>query len=139
MKLHLKISTDEVFKWLHLPLNVGRKQLAGVDAGLADVNAPAFTSVSKMLASINSVRNVQTRVSQRLPMIQAVEAIRMYGVTHPNSLPQSLDQLEYPIASDPASGKPFQYSVDGNVATLSSTPSGDNIQLVFKIRFAGAK
>lgn len=138
MKHHLKVTTDDVFKWLHLPLHVGRQQLAELDTKLQDSSAPAFTRLSAMMASVSGIRSAQIRTLQRIGMTQAVEGLRMYAAKHQNKLPDSLENLDYPIGNDPASGKPFQYSKEGNTATLASTPTG-NYQVVLKIRFAGAQ
>lgn len=138
MKHHLKLSTDDVFKWLHMPLHVGRQQLAELDTKLQDPNAPAFTRLSSIMASVSGIRSAQIRTLQRLGTIQAVEGLRMHASKHQNNLPDSLEDLQYPIGNDPASGKPFQYTKEGNTATLSTTPSG-NYQIVLKIRIAGAK
>jgi hypothetical protein len=50
-------------------------------------------------------------------------------------LPKSLDDVtETPVPENPATGKPFEYGVEGDVATLSDTKSEASLTYTIKIR-----
>jgi hypothetical protein len=54
-----------------------------------------------------------------------VEAIRSYAAANNGQLPAHLeDILETPALEDPVTAKPFDYRVDGGVATLSDGVTG---------------
>ena len=49
-----------------------------------------------------------------------MEAIRLYMASHDGQLPNSLGSItEVPIPDDPATGKPFDYKIDGQNAVLT--------------------
>jgi len=74
---------------------------------------PAFLAV--FVASVRSERQVAA--------FQAIEAIRLYAGSHGGQLPPSLEAIkEAPVLPDPATGKSFEYKVDGTSAKLSSLP-----------------
>ena len=53
--------------------------------------------------------------------MQNIEAIRLYAAGHDGSLPPSLEAItEAPVPIDPATGKSFDYKVDGSTATLTA-------------------
>ena len=58
--------------------------------------------------------------------IQCIEAIRLHAALH-GKLPSRLDEItEAPVSLDVATGKPFEYQIDGDRATLKaqSPPGG---------------
>ncbi len=69
---------------------------------------------------------VQTTASTRqvVAMIETVEAIRDQASRNGGTLPKTLEELTLKPPFDPATGKPFQYEVDGNRATLNGTRIG---------------
>jgi hypothetical protein len=61
------------------------------------------------------------RVQRRINVLRVVEAIRNYGATHQSQLPQSLEQIEgTPVPNDLLTGKPFDYEVNQETATLTA-------------------
>ena len=61
------------------------------------------------------------RVERRLNVVQYIEAIRLYAANHNGTLPPSLEAItEAPVPIDPATGKFFDYKVDGSTATLTA-------------------
>lgn len=73
----------------------------------------------QILPAISHIRVAQLRSERFWTALQTVEALRHYAATHDGKLPDSLDQLtETPAPDDPATGKPFEYQRDGNVAII---------------------
>jgi hypothetical protein len=77
-----------------------------------------------LLPRVIESRRAQARLEQRIGLLRHVEALRLYAADHAGKLPHELSELPVPVPSNPFTGKPFVYEVDGNVATLRETPSG---------------
>ncbi len=70
-------------------------------------------------------------------MVRYIEAIRLYAANHNGSLPPSLEAItEAPVPIDPATGKFFDYKVDGSTATLTA-PAPPRYESIpqYKIRY----
>ncbi len=130
---------DDILKWAGLPYwqaangiteserhpGMGWDQLkGGIPFGLV---LPAFAS-----AFI-----VPARVERRLNVVQYIEAIRLYAANHNGSLPPNLEAItEAPVPIDPATGKFFDYKVEGSTASLTA-PGPLRFENIpqFKIRY----
>jgi hypothetical protein len=63
----------------------------------------------------------QLRLERRFDALQCVESIRMYAATHDGKFPPSLDALtDSPVPIDVATGKPYEYVLDGGNVTLTA-------------------
>jgi hypothetical protein len=61
------------------------------------------------------------RNDRRIAMLRIVEGIRQYAATHDGGLPQLLvDLKETPAPDDAILDRPFEYTVEGDTATLSA-------------------
>jgi hypothetical protein len=90
-----------------------------------------------VLPAIESGFYVPARVDRRLNVVHYIEAIRLYAANHDGALPPNLEAITVaPVPIDPATGKFFEYKVDGSTATLSA-PGPAQYQNVpqFKIRY----
>ncbi len=87
------------------------------------------------LASLDAIYSAKQRIQQTIALLQAVEAIRMYGVGSDGSLPNSLDSLPVPAPVDPLTGKPLQYELSGDKAILTGHRV-PGLQYRLVIRFA---
>jgi hypothetical protein len=59
------------------------------------------------------------RVDRHLAALRTVEALRQYAAKHDGNLPAKLANVkELPVPADPLTGKPFEYLVEGDKATL---------------------
>lgn len=122
---------DERYKWLNLPYpqsfdRVERSLPASVDEKLAN---PLLTLFLALSSSINPARLAALRLDRQLDAIQCIEAIRMDAAEHGGTLPDRLDAIvEIPVPLDPVNGKAFQYTHDGDSATLFAPlpPGGPN-------------
>ena len=69
-------------------------------------------------------------------MVQYIEAIRIYAANHNGMLPPSLDAItETPVPIDPATGKSFEYKLDGSTATLRRRACSPCEHSEYKIRY----
>ena len=58
------------------------------------------------------------RVDQHQNLWQTVEALRMTAAENGGVFPKSLEQLCVPAPLDPLTNRPFEYELEGGVATL---------------------
>lgn len=56
---------------------------------------------------------------RRVKLLQTLEAVRDHMAHHEGRLPQSLGDLDLPVPHDPFTGKPFEYRMSKNTATLT--------------------
>ena len=74
-----------------------------------------------LIPSVASVYIAQLRIERNLDAIQCIEAIPIYAAGH-GKLPPGLDDIaQAPAPLDPASGKPFDYQLEGDGAILSAS------------------
>jgi hypothetical protein len=60
------------------------------------------------------------RTDRRLAALRCVEAMRQYAAKHEGKWPATLaDVKDLPVPNDPLTGKPFEYAVNGDKATLA--------------------
>ena len=107
-------SRDELMKWANLPFWQMPEHLK---------DTPTTTGIlSTITLAFFKMREVETRLRQRVVMLQATEAIRAYAAEHGGTLPPSLEATALPIPVDPFSGKQLLYEVKDGIATLRGTP-----------------
>ena len=77
-------------------------------------------------------------VDRRIALLRTIEALRDYAAHHDGRPPQRLDQLtDLPLPPDPITGKPFDYSIQGQTVHLQAlTPwwpsTGWKLELTFE-------
>ena len=75
-----------------------------------------------------------TREKQRLALWQTVEALRMTASANSGQAPTSLDEFVVPVPMDPATDKPFEYTVNGQTVTITGARiDGTRYQLIVEI------
>jgi hypothetical protein len=77
-----------------------------------------------LLPQVSESRRAQARLEQRIGLLRHVEALRLYAADHAGKLPHDLSELPVPVPSNPLTGKPFIYKLDGTIAFLREGPSG---------------
>jgi hypothetical protein len=81
-----------------------------------------------LISDLNKVMSRQTALERALAAQRVIEALRIYAAVHDGKLPDKLEHVtEVPIPNDPATDKPFEYSRDGDTATLVSLVPGDPV------------
>jgi hypothetical protein len=120
---------DDWFKAAYLPYPEARLQLAEASKSL-DARTPKTEPVKFAAAFLPGLAKSHLRMAQcerKFGALRVLEALRLHTASK-GSLPDKLDEVTVvPIPLDPMTGKPFQYSRDGNTATLSSQVSGDDV------------
>ncbi|HEV3384364.1 MAG TPA: hypothetical protein VG097_06085 [Gemmata sp.] len=120
---------DAAFRYIYLPpaesiasLLASDKQLFAAPVSEGQVAARLF------LPALNRVVLAQSRLDRNLAALRIVEALRIYAASHDGGLPEKLSEVtEVPIPEDPGTGKPFDYSRDGDAATLSARTIADSL------------
>ena len=75
------------------------------------------------------------RLDREFAALAAVEAIRSYAAANGGKLPAHLtDVTETPVPENPATGKPFEYRVDGDHAVLSDPDPDGPLTYTIRIR-----
>jgi hypothetical protein len=82
-----------------------------------------------LLPAIRKVRLAQARIERKLAALRTIEALRMHAAENQGKLPDKLDQVTIvPVPNDPGTGKPFEYRLDGQTATLISRILGESLE-----------
>jgi hypothetical protein len=119
---------DEALKWVYVPGGLHhpgyREAAKKCDDAVRWLDTLFFHGLLRALGgsgfpAIDKVHGSIDRLDRRLAALRCVEAARMYAARK-GRLPESLaDVTEAPAPPDPVSGKPFEYRVNGNFATLA--------------------
>jgi hypothetical protein len=113
---------DEFFKWTSLPFYQGYH---GMDEWMADNRSRTegkflFKLFTMLIPAVRSCGLSLALSERRLDAIQCIEAIRLHTALH-GKLPAQLEEItEAPVPLDSGTGKPFEYRVSGNRATLTA-------------------
>ncbi len=114
---------DETYKWMNLPYwqsyqRLDRSDWNTVEQKLAN---PLLTMFQMVTPALNAARMAPVRLDRRLDALQCIEAIRIYAASHEGKLPASLEAIvDVPVPIDLMTGKPFEFKLDGDQATLSA-------------------
>ncbi len=80
------------------------------------------------LPALGKVVLAQMRLDRNIAALRITEGLRIYAAAHEGRFPEKLsDVTEVPIPNDPGTGKPFEYSREGDVTTISARITGDAI------------
>jgi hypothetical protein len=122
---------DEFFKWLGLPYPVARERLARAEAEFekAIVKQPIENIFVRIfLPALTRAADRFAELDRQFAMLRCVEAIRLHAAQHDLELPASLDQIEgVPVPTDPMTGLPFMYRLEGRTAVLDAAPLPDGV------------
>ena len=118
----------EIFKWTFLPFDEAWQRQQQAERKLQDegyfdrfpnLSREIIPVVSVLLPDLGAARRAEVRLSARLAMLKALEAIRMHAAAHEGQLPNSLDQIvTVPVPNNPLTGEPFVYRREGEMAFL---------------------
>jgi hypothetical protein len=116
---------DDSFKWMALPYPEALPGLERAEQSLkeARVRMAGIPIAETFLPATIKVSSACARLDRRIAALRCVEALRLYAAAHDGKLPPALaDVKEVPVPSDPMTGKPFEYKVNGDTATISAGP-----------------
>jgi hypothetical protein len=119
--LQFAIVRDNSFKWTLLPADEAREAIVRLQAEDAkDSGSEAGSSFVEALPAAFNCLGAQLRKQREINLLRTVEALRIYAAEH-GEWPRALaDVRTVPVPLDSVTGNPFDYSVTGNVATLSA-------------------
>jgi hypothetical protein len=113
---------DEIEKWWYVPYSFARQRAPEAERAMWAGNK-LDGGVGKVLAALlmpamNAARNAEARLDWQRNAILTVEAIRMHAA-EAGGLPKTLDEIKVvPMPRNPATGKSYQYRVEGETAVL---------------------
>jgi hypothetical protein len=115
------VARDDLFKWMVLPFAEGH---AGVKQAERQFKTrfeqgASLNMLLQLLPAVQKVHIAALRCDRRFAILRAVEAVRLYAANHNGQLPKGWNDItEVPVPLDPASNKPFEYTVNGNKVTI---------------------
>jgi hypothetical protein len=81
------------------------------------------TMLVLLLPAVDRVYAAQVRTERRLASLRAVEAVRLHAAKNDGKPPARLaDVTAVPVPADPATGRPFEYALDGRTFTVIVPP-----------------
>jgi hypothetical protein len=131
-----EIASDEMFRLrgLPYPLALAKAKEFGARAQQLQKEQPA-NPFFQLLPTIERAIWSFARADRQLAALTTVEAIRSYAAANSGKLPQRLEDVkETPVPTNPASGKAFEYRVQGDSAVLSDLQSQEPLTYEIKIR-----
>ena len=129
---------DRTMCWFYFPYWQARPHLEAAESYLLTEGRKRETIplASQLIPAMRNVSMAQARVDREVAFLRVIEAIRMYAAAHEGRLPQQLtDITDVPLPIDPMNGKQFEYSLSGDKALLSSTPSEGPFRKDLNVRF----
>jgi hypothetical protein len=127
---------DDMYKLRGLPYPLQLAKAAQHDQNVARLRSqqrgnPFFQAGSE----VHGVLWRYARADRQLAALMAVEAIRSYAAANGGKLPARLEDItDTPVPNNPATGKPFEYRVENESATLADTKSKDTLSYTVTIR-----
>ena len=113
---------DDVFKAAYLPFPEGWPQYAESDKRLKSApDSEAARLALLLLPAVLKVQLAPVRRERRLTILRVLEALRLHAAANGGQLPDALEKITVtPVPNDPGTGRPFEYRLDGQTATLTS-------------------
>ena len=122
--------SDFAEKEIYLPYPESATRLNKVEKfliGEEKLNSPGAVFASMILPAATQIRRAQLRVDRNICALRVIEAMRMH-VAETGVLPSSLDEIKIvPVPDNPATGKPFRYSLKDGKAELDLPRDGLNL------------
>jgi hypothetical protein len=133
-----EVLRDEFFKAYQLPYHQAAPWIAKTEEALVKAKTKGDIIGPALLPAVWKVKMAQGRIDQRMALLRAIEAIRLYAHQNGGKLPTSLAETGLPLAADPMTGADLSYSVKDNVATLfgADTKQGELNNRKYEIRIA---
>jgi hypothetical protein len=112
---------DDFYKGGYLPMPEALALFTAAEERIKAVEpGPLAFFVQSQIITSRAI-GADLRLDRRVATLRVIEALRMYAASHDGALPESLSQItEVPVPEDPATGKPFDYSLTGKSALVSA-------------------
>jgi hypothetical protein len=99
----------------------GKALDAAADAALKRVKGGPLGLFAEIIPAVRQVQIATMRLDRRIAALRVVEAIRMQAAANGGKLPETLSAITVvPVPDDPATGKPFSYTVKEGVADVAA-------------------
>jgi hypothetical protein len=124
---------EEALKWQTFPYAEAAPHLRAANARQDEElkkadDRPVFDLATFLLPAMLKVFAARARTDRKFAALRCVEAVRLYAAAHGGKLPPTLaDIKEVPVPDDPLTGKPFEYRLAGDKATLRG-PAPDDLK-----------
>jgi hypothetical protein len=119
---------DEHFVWFNAPYAEAMQGMRMSEAKVKELKqSPPVdylqTLLLLLLPAVDKVYGAQIRTERRIASLRAVEAVRLHAAKNDGQPPAKLsDVTVVPVPLDPATGKPFEYTIEGNKFTIEVPP-----------------
>jgi hypothetical protein len=110
---------DDFFTACYLPWREAGPRFAAAESRLRAIRSGPLVVFAQLQPSYQRCRDAEIELDRRVAALRCVEAIRLHAASHGGKLPGSLGEItEVLVPDDPATGKPFEYALDGAAAVL---------------------
>jgi hypothetical protein len=118
---------DDYYRGIYVPYPRCISLFAAADNRLRNAPAAEGHLLSRLfLPALPRVIPLEFQVERNVAALRVIEALRMYAAAHGGRLPDNLNEVtEVPIPEDPGTRRPFEFSRDGEGATLVSQVPDD--------------
>ena len=131
------VAYDDMRKWANLPYHEAAPHLSRAAQRLKAeaTKGDRATLSSLLLPAIEKVIPSSARIDRKIAALRCVEALRLHAAANGGKLPTKLDEVTaVPVPADPMTGKPFEYTMEGGKAILSS-PAAPAVDPRFATRY----
>ena len=116
---------DDFFKLSYLPWREAKPRSKEAEQRLKAITKGPLAILAELQPNLPGCLDAEARCDRRVAVFRVVEAIRLYMASHDGRLPDALASITaVPVPDDPATGKPFDFKVEGDTAVLS-LPASD--------------
>jgi hypothetical protein len=130
-----EIVSDDLFKWRGMPYPIALEKTAAIVARMHQMKQEQPSNPFLPMFDICRTIGNFAKVDRQVAALTAVESIRSYAAAHSGKLPEHLEDItETPVPENPATGKAFEYRVDGDSAVLSARELNAALSYTLKIR-----
>ena len=121
---------DMRFKVLMLPAWEARRFVREISPKEEAKKPAELVTFAEILAPLlNRPAAAEPRLDRRIAALRLIEGLRLHAASHGGKLPASLDEVqEVTLPHDPATGKAFDYKLEGANAVIESSGLGDTFQ-----------
>jgi hypothetical protein len=129
--------SDDLIKWSFIPHWQRITNASYIDHVATESNGSKpigdLTTLAHQFIINSEAISVEDRVAQKIAMLQAIEALRMYAFEHNGDFPATLNDTSVPVPLDPVNGQPFGYVKQGEYVQLSCSPLGKKLGLQIRL------
>jgi hypothetical protein len=131
-----RMQADMQYDMAALPYPILLEKAAELDRHITQMisDQPANIFLNILWTKLEQTATTWARLDRKLAGLTDVEAIRSYAAANDGKLPNQLASIkDTPVLDNPATGKPFNYTVQNETATLSD-PEPESSPLIYTIQ-----